>query len=721
MIEKFQISNFKGFNEPLKIDIAPITLIFGPNSAGKSSISDSLQMIKYSGPNSLQTYLENKIDLGSNEEILSRQNTPINKNIEYAFTLKYPEIIKSNFNVLNLTKKIKITKNFKINESGFFSINKISIFTDNEIFFSIDLTESKSGEFDYECKLNQFLENDDKLKEYLRSFEYYGNKELFSGLKNQIKFIIDNRKKDLSEWKNKKNKFENELIELNKQLKNVLDYSKLMDEFYEFYKIIPNINKKNKELRNILNIFIENGLENYEIDVIFKLLLNIKKPVKISISDTFVKEFINSENYDPLILDYFGENKDSATIGLLIENITQKLKKIYSDSLITKTNNGYIWDDTNLKTYTIPRLRAESIRLNNEYDKLINLTNNGEKMSFTDQFADFDSNILMNYLDIINKLILNSEKLESNRKPISYEKELDKFNINFFKIIKNDFKNNYHLKVEAKYKDRLNFKYFRNKNTFLDFLNISIDNFFPNIEDLLSDYDQFIEDSLNEFTFVSCYRNYDRVYRSIKKSQSSINDITNSTADLVETLSRDKKLLDKINSWFEKSTLQSKISIEETSQTRTLNVFERGSDVKINIADAGSGIRNLIPIIAVSLYSETKQNNIQTSKIEYKPIIGLEEPEVNLHPRLQIDLASFIADFCRSKNFLIETHSEIMMRKIQQLIRDKNYHLSNKDVKVYCVRKNSDGHYVDEIKIDEDGKFLDKWPHGFFKERSQLL
>ena len=68
-----------------------------------------------------------------------------------------------------------------------------------------------------------------------------------------------------------------------------------------------------------------------------------------------------------------------------------------------------------------------------------------------------------------------------------------------------------------------------------------------NKEDLLSDYDQFIEDSLNEFTFVSCYRNYDRVYRSIKKSQSSINDITNSTADLVETLSRDKKLLDNLH------------------------------------------------------------------------------------------------------------------------------------------------------------------------------
>ena len=79
MIENFQISNFKGFNEPLKIDIAPITLIFGPNSSGKSSVINSLEMIKYSGPNTLQSYIENLLDLGKTEDIISRQNKTIHQ------------------------------------------------------------------------------------------------------------------------------------------------------------------------------------------------------------------------------------------------------------------------------------------------------------------------------------------------------------------------------------------------------------------------------------------------------------------------------------------------------------------------------------------------------------------------------------------------------------------------------------------------------------------
>ena len=60
-----------------------------------------------------------------------------------------------------------------------------------------------------------------------------------------------------------------------------------------------------------------------------------------------------------------------------------------------------------------------------------------------------------------------------------------------------------------------------------------------------------------------------------------------------------------------------------------------------------------------------------------------------------------------------------MMRKCQQLIRKGEL---NKDhVRVYCVRKNKVGHYVDEIRLDKSGNFRDEWPHGFFKERMDLL
>ncbi|MDM8548924.1 DUF3696 domain-containing protein [Desulfobacterales bacterium HSG2] len=46
MIKEYQITNFKPFAESAVIPVRPITLIFGPNSSGKSSILQSLTMLK---------------------------------------------------------------------------------------------------------------------------------------------------------------------------------------------------------------------------------------------------------------------------------------------------------------------------------------------------------------------------------------------------------------------------------------------------------------------------------------------------------------------------------------------------------------------------------------------------------------------------------------------------------------------------------------------------
>ncbi len=46
MIKEYTISNFKAFSTPATLPIKPITLIYGANSAGKSSIFQSLLMLK---------------------------------------------------------------------------------------------------------------------------------------------------------------------------------------------------------------------------------------------------------------------------------------------------------------------------------------------------------------------------------------------------------------------------------------------------------------------------------------------------------------------------------------------------------------------------------------------------------------------------------------------------------------------------------------------------
>ncbi len=46
LIQSISLKNFKGFSEEVRIDLRPITLLFGANSAGKSTILQSLQLVR---------------------------------------------------------------------------------------------------------------------------------------------------------------------------------------------------------------------------------------------------------------------------------------------------------------------------------------------------------------------------------------------------------------------------------------------------------------------------------------------------------------------------------------------------------------------------------------------------------------------------------------------------------------------------------------------------
>jgi hypothetical protein len=45
-ITALTIENFKGISEPVRIEFKPITLLFGPNSAGKSTIIQALHYVR---------------------------------------------------------------------------------------------------------------------------------------------------------------------------------------------------------------------------------------------------------------------------------------------------------------------------------------------------------------------------------------------------------------------------------------------------------------------------------------------------------------------------------------------------------------------------------------------------------------------------------------------------------------------------------------------------
>jgi predicted ATPase len=107
MIKKLSISNFKVFGDSnTEIRLAPITLIFGPNSAGKSSLIQSLLLLKQSNTfsHSLQKHLNPRgkfIDFGSISSLVNKHD--LSKKIKYSIQFQYkPDSTDIfNFNFLN--------------------------------------------------------------------------------------------------------------------------------------------------------------------------------------------------------------------------------------------------------------------------------------------------------------------------------------------------------------------------------------------------------------------------------------------------------------------------------------------------------------------------------------------------------------------------------------------------------------------------------------------
>lgn len=72
-------------------------------------------------------------------------------------------------------------------------------------------------------------------------------------------------------------------------------------------------------------------------------------------------------------------------------------------------------------------------------------------------------------------------------------------------------------------------------------------------------------------------------------------------------------------------------------------------------------------------------------------------------------------------HFVIETHSEYLIRKLQLMVADKNNALTPDDVSLNYVEKNKEGvSHNNQIKIKEDGSLDGSFGEGFYDEADSL-
>lgn len=199
-----------------------------------------------------------------------------------------------------------------------------------------------------------------------------------------------------------------------------------------------------------------------------------------------------------------------------------------------------------------------------------------------------------------------------------------------------------------------------------------------------------------------------RFYQSGKDSVAKTKGETNLGGELYEA---GESVLKDINNWLSEFEIPYDIKVDNIGNEATGNVIsvilnDKRTQTLVTPADVGFGIGQVMPIITEAVVSKNAT-------------LCVEQPEIHLHPKLQAHLADLFIDSVNPKEknnqWIIETHSESLMLRLQKRIREKR--IDKKLVKVLYVISDSSGSKVIELPLDDDGDFAIRWPEGFFEER----
>lgn len=193
-------------------------------------------------------------------------------------------------------------------------------------------------------------------------------------------------------------------------------------------------------------------------------------------------------------------------------------------------------------------------------------------------------------------------------------------------------------------------------------------------------------------------------------------------------LSERTNLVERTNSWLTrlgagcKSVIQQLVDASASAEAlaeehvdaavRRL-LLDTGAGTLVLPSEVGVGISQMIPVVVAALVE---------GRI---PLVTMEQPELHIHPALQVGLGDLFIEASTSRQLIVETHSEHLILRLLRRIRETSDSalpegapsFSPDRLGVLYVEGTSQGMQVRRLGVSARGEFTDSWPRGFFDER----
>lgn len=161
------------------------------------------------------------------------------------------------------------------------------------------------------------------------------------------------------------------------------------------------------------------------------------------------------------------------------------------------------------------------------------------------------------------------------------------------------------------------------------------------------------------------------------------------------------QLLAHVSHWLKKMGLVDRIEVRQVGRSRRYEIVIVKDGVEANLHDAGFGVSQVLPVVTVAYF------------VPPGSTVLLEEPEIHLHPLAQSVLAEMLAEVSQQRQvqFLVETHSEHVFRRMQTLIAREQ---TTTDLcQMLFVERQGAAATLVHLEVDAWG-IVRNWPTQFF-------